>query len=116
MTEDQEAAFLARVKNTLDESEGRIDDITAARLRTLRREAVAAHHERRRRPVWLLPVTGLATAATVAVLAVTLWSVPPASNEMLPLDDIALLSDTEALEFYADLDFYLWLENEQSAS
>lgn len=139
MTQDRdEAAFLARVKSTLDESEGRVDDITAARLRTLRREAVTVSsgakrdvrstpegwtpgmaainaHRARRRPAWLLPTAGLATAATVATLAVTLWSVPPAPTETLPLDDLALLSDTEALEFYEELDFYLWLEHEQPA-
>jgi len=115
MQDKDEAAFLAQAKTTLDEAEGRVDDITKARLRTLRREAVAARRERHR-PAWLLPAAGLATAATVATLAVTLWSVPPAPNETLPLDDLALLSDAEALEFYEELDFYLWLEHEQQAS
>ena len=32
---------------------------------------------------------------------------------MPPLEDIALLSDKEELEFYEELDFYLWLNNEQ---
>lgn len=116
MTDDRdEAVFLTQVKASLDAAEGNVDDITAARLRVLRREAVAVRRTKQR-PIWLLPAAGLATAATVAMLAVTLWSVPPAIEEVAPLDDIALLSDTEALEFYKDLDFYLWLDHEQSES
>jgi negative regulator of sigma E activity len=111
------AHFLHSVSESLDHSVETMDASTQARLRAVRREALAAS-EARSRPAWLMPVGSLAVAATVAVLTVSLWLVPPdtAVDAQLPApEDIALLSDSEALEFYENLDFYLWLDEENKA-
>ncbi len=100
--------FLRQTKATLDEAEQRIDGATQTRLNAARREALAAG-KRPRRPVWLLPASGLAAAATVAVLTVSLWQVPPMDDSFAALEDIALLSDEADPEFYADLEFYAWI-------
>jgi Protein of unknown function (DUF3619) len=107
--------FLQQVKSTLDQSADELDDATLRELRRARYAAVEASHKR---SSWLLPLGGLATAATVAAFSVSLWmaSPPPGVDESLPpLDDLALLGDAESLEFYEDLDFYLWLEDEKGA-
>ena len=109
--------FLRQLNDRLDQSVEDMDVSTQARLRAARQEAVAAS-EVHSHPAWLLPVGSLAAAATVAVLTVSLWLVPPdetVDNPLPPLEDFALLSDNEGLEFYQDLDFYLWLDDENKA-
>ncbi|HEC19104.1 MAG TPA: hypothetical protein ENI97_07135 [Gammaproteobacteria bacterium] len=104
--------FLQQVQATLERSAQTLDDAT---LRELRQARYTALEARQRRPAWLLPMGGLAAAATVAVFSVSLWlaAPQPGVNEQLPLEDLALLEDSESLEFYEDLDFYLWLDDEQ---
>lgn len=117
INEDNTARFLHSVSHSLDQSVDAMDVSTQARLRAARREALAAT-ESRRRPTWLMPVGSLAVAATVAVLTVSVWLVPPETavdGSMPSVEDIALLSDSEALEFYENLDFYLWLDDENKA-
>jgi negative regulator of sigma E activity len=117
MNESHTEHFLHNVSHRLDQAVETIDASTQARLRAARREALAAA-ESRSRPAWLMPVGSLAVAATVAVLTVSVWLVPPdtAVDAQLPtLEDIALLSDSEALEFYENLDFYLWLDEQDKA-
>lgn len=105
---DQQDGFLRQTKITLDEAEQRIDGATRTRLGVVRREALTAAG-RSRRPVWLLPASGLAVAATVAILTVSLWQVSPAVDSLAALEDIALLSDEADPEFYAELEFYAWI-------
>ncbi len=101
--------FLQQTTATLDAAEQQIDAATQTRLRAARREAQNAT-TRSCRPAWLLPASGgLAVAATVAALTVSLWQVPPAEEQLDALQDIALLSDEADPEFYADLEFYAWL-------
>ena len=111
------ADFLHKLSDILDQSVEEMDASTKARLRDARREAVAASEEKSY-AAWLMPVGSLAAAATVAVLTVSLWMTPPdegVNAQLSPLEDFALLSDSESLEFYQDLDFYLWLDDEQKA-
>lgn len=104
--------FLRRVTDTLDQAVEELDGAIQGRLRAARREALTA---RQARPAWLLPLGGLATAATVAVLALSLWLLPaPQQPALMPsVEDMVLLSDEAELEFYEDLDFYLWLDSEK---
>lgn len=105
---DRQDDFLRKTTAALDEAEQQIDAATQTRLRTTRRGALASA-ERPRLPPWLIPASGLAMAATVAVLTVSLWQMPPADDGLNALDDIALLSDEVEPEFYAELAFYTWV-------
>lgn len=99
---------LQQSKQLLDEAERQIDAATLARLRAARRTALAADTPSRR-PAWLVPAGGLAVAATVAALTVSLWQMPADPERVEALEDIALLSDEAEPEFYAELAFYRWL-------
>ncbi len=106
--------------STLDQAADELDDATLRDLRRVRREALLASKSAvsEKRPAWLLPVGGLATAATVAILTVSLWLTSPENDpaaQLPPLEDLALLGDVESLEFYEELDFYLWLDDEKEA-
>ena len=107
--------FLTQVQSTLDRSVDELDDDTLRALRKARHRAVEASE---RRPAWLMPLGGLAMAATVAAFSVSLWLAEPQPEmnaQLPPLEDLALLGDAESLEFYEDLDFYLWLDDENDA-
>jgi len=108
--------FLQQLESTLDQSADTLDDATLRDLRNARRKAVNASDKR---PAWLLPMGGLAAAATVAAFSVSLWMSTPQPGmdaQLSPLEDLALLGDAESLEFYEDLDFYLWLDDENKSS
>lgn len=111
---EKDEFFLQQINTTLDQSANELDDDTLRELRKRRRQAVEASQKR---PAWLLPVGGLAMAATVAAFSVSLWMAAPqpGMENMPPIEDMALLGDAESLEFYEDLDFYLWLDEEQNA-
>lgn len=93
----------------LDHSCDALDGYTLSRLHRIRSEAVA-----RRRPwlqTMLLPFGGLATAAALAVALGIGWRGDAGLNEAgsPALEDIEILAANEALDFYADYEFYQWL-------
>jgi Protein of unknown function (DUF3619) len=103
-----EAAFLAQLRATLDQSVESLDPATRTRLAAARRKAVAEMGKQRlpHKPIMLL-----AMAASVAVLAVgvSLWW-PTATGTMPAMDDLSLLTAGEEFELLEDLEFYRWLE------
>ncbi len=114
-TEDK---FLNAAKRALDGAEKNLDAGTIARLRAARRAAIkqGLRQPSRRHPGWLLPVGGFATAAIVFVVAGLLWFSAPNSNLLQAnVSDIELLTAHENPEFFADLDFYDWLDNDSDA-
>ncbi|VAW85051.1 hypothetical protein MNBD_GAMMA17-314 [hydrothermal vent metagenome] len=117
---EAEDRLLKISKATLDRATDELDDATLRDLRRVRREALFASQlaTSGKPPAWLLPMGGLATTATVAVLTVSLWLTPLENDPAVqfpPLEDLALLGDAESLEFYENLDFYLWLDDEKEA-
>jgi len=115
---DTEEKFLDAAKRALDDAEKNLDAGTVARLRAARRAAIEQGLRRpsRMRPGWLLPVGGFATAAIVLSVAGLLWFSAPNPNLLQTnVSDIELLAAHENPEFFADLDFYDWLENNNDA-
>ncbi|HHH35897.1 MAG TPA: hypothetical protein ENK48_03595 [Gammaproteobacteria bacterium] len=117
MNEHEEREFAASLGRLLDRAAA-LDEETAALLAARRRRALEAARRSDGRP-WV-QWGGLAAVAASALLVMGLWwgqSVPPsAMPAATPLvEDLELLSTREDLEFFEDLDFYLWLEDEQQA-
>jgi len=116
-TEDK---FLNAAKRALDTAEKNLAPGTVARLRAARRQALEGNARRSLRPAWLLPAGALATAAVVATVAALLWfSAPsgPSGNNLLQanVDDLGLLTAPESPDFFADLEFYDWLDKDADA-
>lgn len=109
----QDEAFLSRVRANLDAAEEQLDSVTKTRLSAIRREAIQQGRGWSWRQ-WLLPAGGLAAVATVAALSFNLWTTVPLDEvPASPMEDMALLSDSEGPEFYEELEFYQWLEHEE---
>ncbi|MEJ2692567.1 MAG: hypothetical protein P8166_05755 [Candidatus Thiodiazotropha sp.] len=118
-------AFLDDLKQQLDRGAEEIDELTLARLGAARRRAVEAGSHRHSawqlgdiliagrwgRIVWL--------AGGLLLLALLMLRPPlssPASQPLHLLDDMELLGSSEELEFYQELDFFLWVADEQGES
>jgi len=117
MTDDnKEQAFLKAAKKTLDESLDTIDAATLTRLRAARRAAMTQSGP----PPWRLwrnawaPAGALTAVALVAVTAVSLWNAGM-QDPVVPLawEEAPILGSADDLEFYQELEFYYWLQDEQ---
>ena len=101
----------------LERAAAEIDDITLARLRAVRRRALATKKESHQplRALWWVP---LSAAAIVAVSAITfLWPTPETSVISTATSedaDFVLTKDNPDL-VNNDLDFYDWLGDEGDA-
>ena len=117
--------FLGRIKARLEASEGQLDEMTRARLGAARRRALEAGS---RGGVWSLGDLlvwgqgGLRQGLVIGLLLLSLGvalqfrATSPAPQQMLPLlEDMELLGESEELDLYQELDFYLWVAGEHEA-
>lgn len=105
-----------RTKALFDESVVSLDGATRARLADARARALEELAPRNR---WLARDWQLAAAGALATVALALYVVPwraepPAAPPMqvAVLDDLELLLTEDIELFEADLDFYVWLEEQ----
>ncbi|MEE4375890.1 MAG: hypothetical protein V2J55_00030 [Candidatus Competibacteraceae bacterium] len=108
---DREQHFLDAVKAELDASAAALDSVTVARLEQRRRTALRSCPSR---PTWWIPAGAFATLA-VAITTIFLWTAAPTPESDGLLEDLDLLSSIEDIEFYDELDFYLWLNDDVPA-
>lgn len=106
---DDDGKLIEQVRAALDDGVANLDGATRSRLAQARAQAL------QRRPShwrWWLPAGG---AVFASVLAAALWLGQPASppgNGFAAVADFELLTASDALELYEQLDFYQWLEEE----
>lgn len=122
MTEpDDERAFVAAVRQSLDASVEAMPSRTTYALQRMRREALAQAQEGTTsgaaswwRPFW---VGGAVTAAGLAAL---LWwhsAVPVLEGPLvLAPEDMEALVTLEAVDIVDDLEFYEWLASDERAT
>ncbi len=116
--------FISKLRSDLSTSLDKIDDKTAQQLRHARAQAVHAatikkEDKSRYLPHWLSPASAAVSFASISIITIVLWFMPQSTTPTTPfniVEDIALLSAPEELEFYEDLDFYIWLDHEESAT
>ncbi|MGD8559677.1 MAG: hypothetical protein PVF34_06640 [Gammaproteobacteria bacterium] len=112
-----EELFLTAARSTLDDSVERLDADTRSRLVHIRSQAVQAAGMPRaaRMNRWLVPAGGGLAAAAALLLVVALGPDRPSSLDlqqpkpMAVLEDLQILTDSEEIEFYQNLEFYEWL-------
>jgi negative regulator of sigma E activity len=109
--------FERRLSAALEESVLRVEPHVRARLRQARQAAVEEAETRRQFIRWpmFLPATGALAAAVLVTLAIVSRhsperTFPIAENGTAVLEDIDLLTDSEALELIENWDsgFYEW--------
>ena len=116
----EDRAFADRARALLDEDVRRLDGPTLARLRRARQEALKAgktgrFFERLRQVRFRVAAAALTAAAAAALVLVVLPAgrppVPPLGADPTELE---LLASAEGPDFYEELDFYLWIAEEQA--
>jgi hypothetical protein len=116
-----------QARHLLDESAQVLDGATASRLNRARQAALAQRRTGIRAPRWYWSA-GLATCALL--LAVGVWQgrgTPSTTTAPIPIaastdagtvhaDDLDLLASGDNLEMMQDLDFYAWLDAQDTGS
>lgn len=111
MNEPNEDKLTENIRQRLDNSAESLDANTLSRIRQIRTQAVAKTEARH--SSWSVVITGaLATTCVIVFAVMILLKSPVPTTQTVPLDDLDLISSSESLELYEDLEFYQWLEED----
>lgn len=114
--QDSDKQIIDQVTRSLDQQADELDAATLSTLRQARARALdEMAHKTPRFKAGALWVGGLATAGACAVALMLVWPEDPAiKTEFGPaIADAEMLSDENSIEFYEELDFYIWLDQQE---
>lgn len=114
-----EKALLENVREELDRSCDRLDGHTQSRLNSIRHAALE-HAQKNTGRMLLAPFGGLVTACLLLVIVMGYY---PQQSEVrspdipavLPMEDLDILTSNESLDFFENLEFYNWIEENESS-
>jgi hypothetical protein len=110
---DRPDSLEERAKTVLRDSAEQLDGATRSRLTRARHAALEAT-QRKPAARWWLPATAGAAATVLAVVITTqspdVETPPEALAETV--DEFDILTAEDSLEFYRDVEFYAWLDEE----
>lgn len=120
--DDKHDELEQRLRRQLEEDARDIDAATLSALRQARERALQAARRRRRVPVWWWPA-GVVLATASVLTAVVYWPLQGAllRAEQEPLvaaetaDDLEIVTGQDEVGFYEDLEFLIWLEQQEHA-
>lgn len=104
---EKEDEWLTVIRAELVQGIDDIDGATIARLRQIRRQALTKKASRNLTAL-LLPAAILATACLVLALIVYIPEQQPKQKAMI--DDLDLITTSDSLDLYEELEFYEWLD------
>jgi len=101
-----------KAKELFDDSVERLDAATLSRLNQGRHQALAEMQRSPRMAQWrrLVPVTGVAAAALVAVLLVRGPAGVEMAEDAITASDFEMLLQEDSIEMFEDLEFYALLD------
>lgn len=114
--QDSDKQMIDQVKRSLDQQADELDAATLSKLRQARARALdEMGHKTSRLKSGALWTGGLATAGACAVALMLVWPEDPEiTTEFGPaIADAEMLSDENSIEFYQELDFYIWLDQQE---
>lgn len=110
MSKHNENKLNTSIRQSLDESVDALDANTLSKIRQVRAQAVEKAETRHVN--WLGVMSGALATACVMVFAIMILLNSPGTMEAVPVDDIELISSSDNLELFEDLEFYEWLEDD----
>ena len=116
MSDSKQDEFEYRAQLLLQESAEQLDGATRSRLTQARHAALDVLKQRQNKGwFWLMPATGAAAAAIVAVL---IMNRPQDGTQQIEqvaviatVDELDIVTAEDSLEFYRDVEFYTWLDS-----
>ncbi len=103
--------FIKRVKEELDATEENLDSGIKSRLSRIRYQVLESQKESHWFQKWFLKPKMVFASIVILILAGVLLIKSPTSVNV-DFEDVDLLTSTDQLELYEDMDFYVWLELE----
>ena len=114
VNDEKDKAMIKKATSLLDGAAENLDEKTLASLRQARMKALDSAAQSTG-VNWMMPAGGFAAVATVAVLSVSIWTANPVEDELTNVfSDIDLLTSAESLEFYEELEFYAWIDEQDA--
>lgn len=114
--QNQDQEFLRRLKASLDIQQDTIDSGTRYALSQIRKNTLAQLDKRnsglRSLHSWYPVLAATATASIIASLALTI-NLNKDNGVQPTLEDMPLITATDDILFYQDLEFYQWLDAEK---
>jgi len=114
MNKESDDKLAVNIRQTLDDSVESLDANTLSRIRQVRAQAIdkAVAKTVIQQTNWSAIMSGAMATACVMVFAVMILLKTPVAKQTVPMDDLDLISSSESLELYEDLEFYEWLEED----
>ncbi len=116
--EQTDKKFEEHAKKALDESVDALDRDTLNKLRMMRRSALDATGPKERVWDWhwlRMPAGAMLMAALIVLITFTMFD-KPQPLAPLPIEDLEILASNEDAEFFAELEFYEWLADEENSA
>ena len=111
MNEHNEDKLKSNIKQALDDSTDALDASTLSKIRLVRARAVEKVGNKSFN--WFGVLSGALATACVMVFAIMILLKSPTPVQSVPVDDIEMISSSDNLEMFEDLEFYLWLEEHE---
>lgn len=108
MSKHNEDELNTNIRQSLDESVDALDANTLSKIRQIRAQAV--DKAKTRHENWSGVISGALATTCVMVFAVMILLKSPTPMQTVPVDDLELISSSENLELFEDLEFYEWLD------
>lgn len=108
--EQNQSRLEERTRTAFERSVADLDARTRSRLNQARQQAVQAAQGRQQR--WargLIPVTGVAAAAVLAIMLQVNPGKVQHNGESVALEDLDIVSDADNVDLMQDIDFYAWM-------
>lgn len=120
---NSETVFLETVRTELDASCERLDGHTRSRLNSIRHAALEHGLKQQTMPgrALLAPFGGLVTACVLVVVVSLFYQQRPETPlQAIPdngsaIEDLDILTSTENLELFENLEFFQWLEENETS-
>jgi len=125
MKQSDEQALIDSASKLLDQSSEKVSLKVSMQLRKARMEAINAAKTQTEMtiigptlsmPRWI-PSISMTTFFGGLILISILWWINPVQKQVqntYELEDVQLLGDSNDIELYQNLDFYIWLSNEEN--
>ena len=111
MNEHNNDILKSNINQALDDSVDALDANTLSKIRQVRVRAVEKAENKPFNGFGVM--TGALATACVMVFAVIILMQSPSALQSVPVDDLELISSSDSLELYEDLEFYEWLEEHE---
>lgn len=114
MSKHEQDELNTNIRQALDESVESLDANTLSKIRQIRAQAIDRVVDKADAPHvnWLGVMSGGLATACVMVFVVMVLLNTSVSMQTVPVDDLELISSSDNLELFEDLEFYEWLDDD----